>query len=104
MRSLVAITALLMLLTICRAGSPIEGVPVRGHTEAVSASDIQAAVSAVRAENPPARTSRIREIRVVDSDTIYFITTPVLHGSEGRFQATRRRGHWHYTTTYIGPP
>jgi hypothetical protein len=99
-----AIMTLVALLSICRVASPIEGIPVRGHAQAVSSADIQAAVSAVRAENPPARTAYIREIRVVDSHNIYLITTSAIHGSESRFEAKRTKGHWHYTNTYIGPP
>jgi hypothetical protein len=102
-RSVLLIAILLAYQSAFSAELFVDHIPVHGHTDAVAAADIQAAITAVRSENPPAKSCRIREVRVLDATTIYLVTAPILHGSEGRFEAKRMNERWHYSTTYIGP-
>jgi hypothetical protein len=91
--------AVIVLLSSCAAPPMVGGAPVYyvGAVRDMPRSDIEAAITAMRADLPEVRSEQLREIEVVDTNTMHLAYREAGSSTNTRYVVKRVRGRWHYT-------
>ena len=94
---LINIGVFAIALAACAGPMRVKGAPVYGQVHDLSVADIEAAITALRAELPEIRSQQLWQIVVVDSNEVHLSYREPGTRTGTRHIVERIRGRWHYT-------